>query len=282
MKRGNIQTLQAARHLLLLALLALTLTSNAASETFSVGIVPQFETQRIHATWQPLLDELKRRTGHTFVLNGSASIPEFEKQFSGGLFDFAYMNPYHLLQANNRQGYIPLVRDVDTPLSGILVVRRGTFKKVSELDGKTIAFPSPNALGATLMLKPDLDDRFRISYHPLYSKSHSSVYLNVLMGLAEAGGGVQKTLDQQPPKIRDGLEVIHRSGAIPSHPFCAHPRVPARIRKAVQQALLDLAATASGRALLAEVPVTRLGGATLEDYKPIARLGLERYYIQER
>lgn len=267
--------------LLFAALFSVT-TAHAASErTFSVGIVPQFETRQTHTIWSPILDELRQRTGYKFELSGSPSIPEFEKQFSAGLFDFAYMNPYQLLLAYNKQGYVPLVRDVGADLQGILVVKKGGIKSVGALAGKDIAFPSPNALGASLMMRADLSDKFRLNYHPTYVKSHSSSYLNVLMGLAAAGGGVQKTLDQQPQQVKEGLEVIYRTATIPSHPLAAHPRVPEKVQRQVRRALLEFAASSQGAKILAQVPIKQLGAATYADYQPISKLGLERFYVQE-
>lgn len=266
---------------LLVTVLSVTGAQGADERTFSVGIVPQFETRQTHTIWSPILDELQQRTGYRFELSGSPSIPEFEKQFSAGLFDFAYMNPHQLLLAYNKQGYVPLVRDVGADLQGILVVKKGGVKSVAALAGKDIAFPSPNALGASLMMRADLSDKFRLDYRPLYVKSHSSAYLNVLLGLAAAGGGVQKTLDQQPQQVREGLEVIYRTASIPSHPLAAHPRVPEKVQRQVQQALLEFAASSRGATILAQVPVKRLGAATYADYQPIARLGLERFYVQE-
>lgn len=268
--------------LLLLSLLTSATAAHAATErSFSVGIVPQLEIHQTHDIWTPILDELKRRTGYTFKLSGSASIPEFERQFSAGLFDFAYMNPYHLLLANNRQGYIPLVRDVSSELHGILVVKKGGIKNINELAGKSIAFPAPNALGASLLMRAELSNRFKLNYHPIYVKSHSSVYLNVLLGVTPAGGGIDRTLKQQPENIRNNLEVIYRTAGFASHPFVAHPRVPLEIQQQVQQALLDFAATSRGKALLNQVPFQQLGSTHYDDYKPIAALGLEQFYVQE-
>lgn len=253
----------------------------AGERTYSIGVVPQFEARQIHNTWNPILDELKQRTGYNFELTGSPSIPEFEKQLDAGFFDFAYMNPYHMVIAHNKQGYVPLLRDTGTGLNGILVVKKGGIKQVSELNGKTIAFPSPNALGASLMMRADLSDKFRLDYRPTYVKSHSSVYPNVLPGLIAAGGCIQKTLNQQSPQIREGLEIIHQTGSITSHPIAAHPRVDSNIQQQVQQTFLDLARTSKGKTTLGQVPIKELGTATISDYNSIAKLGLERFYVQE-
>ncbi len=84
-----------------------------ASETYTFGIVPQFEQRKLYSIWKPIIEELEKRTGFTFRIATALTIPEFEKKFAKGNFDFAYMNPYHLLKANKAQGYIPILRCSD-------------------------------------------------------------------------------------------------------------------------------------------------------------------------
>ena len=127
-------------------------TSVAEVKQYTVGIVPQFETNRLYKIWRPILDELEQRTGLRFTLKGSTNIPDFENEFMSGSFDFAYMNPYHIMMASESEGYIPLVRDVGRTLNGVLVVRKdNAIRTVKELNHKKVAFPSPNAVGASLL-----------------------------------------------------------------------------------------------------------------------------------
>jgi phosphonate transport system substrate-binding protein len=115
--------------------------------------------------------------------------------------------------------YLPLVRD-NKPHRGIVVVRKGgPITKIADLDGKTVAFPSPNAIGATLMTRAELERLFGVKVVPLYVKSHSSVYLHVAKGLAAAGGGVMKTLQEQDAAVRDLLSVLHTTEVMPNLPW---------------------------------------------------------------
>ncbi len=249
---------------------------------YTFGIVPQFNAAEILSIWKPILSEIEKRTGLKFRLVGSDSIPAFERQFSAGIFDFVYMNPYHFIRAERSQGYIPLVSDVGRKLFGILVVRADSpLRSVRDLEGTLVAFPAPNALGASLMIRADLRRKFGVDIVPRYVRSHSSVYLNVVLGKAAAGGGVQKTLEQQPPAVRDNLRVIYRTREVISHPIAAHPRVPPKVRESVMQSLLALGETASGRAILARVPIQQVGPVTAADYAPLAELGLEAFYTEE-
>nr|WP_320191598.1 phosphate/phosphite/phosphonate ABC transporter substrate-binding protein [uncultured Desulfobacter sp.] len=272
--------------LLLLFLFCFTFIYNTArcAETglvFTVGVVPQFEARKLHGIWRPVLDQLEAKTGYHFKLKGSQTIPDFEVEFTEGKFDFAYMNPYHLVIANQKAGYIPLVRDCGRRLFGVLVVAKNSgISDPASLNGKIVAFPAPNALGACLQIRQELQDQFGITVAPKFVKTHDSVYLNVLLGEAVAGGGVQKTLQQQKPEYRDNLKIIHTTRKVAPHPFAALPSVPPEVRHRVQEAFFSLGREESGRMLLGKIPIKEIGPASLEDYKPLLQMGLERYYQQ--
>jgi len=249
-----------------------------AEQKYVFGVVPQFEQRKLFAIWKPIIDDLERRTGLSFDLVTTLKIQDFEKEFIQGNFDFAYMNPYHILKAVPAQGYIPLVRD-KAPLRGVLVVRKdGPIRTVAELSGKVVAFPSPNALGAALLMRADLERLYHIKVTPLYVKTHSSVYLHVVKDLTAAGGGVQKSLQEQSPDIRDALRVLYTTRPLPSHPVAAHPRVPKEQREKVRRALLAMGAGPEGNELLSRIPMKEITAASMDDYKEMQEWGLDAYW----
>lgn len=248
-------------------------------KTYRFGVVPQFEARRLHAIWSPILKELNNQTGYNFILEGAPTIAEFEKLFMAGHFDFAYMNPYHFILANQLQGYLPLIRDVGKTLHGVLVVKNSSkIENVKDLDGKKIAFPSPNALGASLQMRQELHDDFNIAITPVYVKTHDSVYLNVLLDKTKAGGGVQKTLSRQPKQYQDALRVIHKTRKVSPHPIAANPKVEEKVRQAIQKAFLKMAKTE----LLSKVPIKKVGIATMEDYDVLNKMNLDRFYVKPK
>jgi len=250
-----------------------------AGATYTLGVVPQFGQRQLFSIWDPIVKELNRRTGMEIQLVASLSITEFEWALEKGTFDFVYANPYHILRVSDSQGYIPLVRDQE-PLCGILLVRKESpVKSVAELAGKTLAVPSPNALGASLLLRADLDHLYGVRMSMVNARTHNSVYLTVFNGLADAGGGVQKTLAEQAPEIREGLRTLYTTRAMPSHPIAAHPRIKPDVREQVRKALLDMSATPTGKALLDEIPMPSAVSASLEDYLVMRKWGLETYWV---
>ena len=263
------------------ALLAAAAAGAQEKPTFNVGVVPQFEARKLADIWLPILDELERRTGYHFDMEGSARIPVFEKSFEAGEFDFAYMNPYHCLVAMETQGYVPLVKDGSRLLYGVLVVRKDSpYEKVEDLDGQTIAFPAPNALGASLLMRAELTRKVGLTFTPVYAQTHTSSYLNVVLGEAAAAGGVASTLAKQEPEIRDQLRVVYETVRTPPHPVVAHPRVPAEVREKVRQAFLDMAATPEGQAMLAKIPMNQAVPAEQAEFAALGEMGLRDFYVK--
>jgi phosphonate transport system substrate-binding protein len=237
-----------------LVLIALLFGSPAAhtEESYTFAVVPQFEQRKLFTVWQPIVDELSRRTGYNLKLVATLTVPDFERELATGRFDFVYANPYHIMREGSRQGYVPLVRDQQA-LRGILVVRKdSSYKTPAELDGEKLAIPSFNALGASLLIRADLEQVFHAKTIPIDVKTHSSVYLQVANGLIPAGGGVEKTLREQDKAVQDMLACSTPPAKCPRIRSLPTPGCRPRCARCCS-ALLDLAATE--RKLLQRVPM---------------------------
>jgi len=254
-----------------------------AAQTYGFAIVPQYAPVEIGKRWTPLLSRLEADTGLGFQLRIHDKTPAFEADFLRGVPDFVYLNPYHMIMAAKAQGYVPLVRGAE-PLAGILVAdKAGPVRKLADLDGARLAFPSPNAFGASLYMRALLAEREGIDFTPVYVGTHRNVYRHVLLGEAAAGGGIEATLDREPASARERLHVLYRTPATASHPVAVHPRVPREVRDRVARALVALNREPADRKLLDDV---ELGGATqadfARDYQPLSKLKLDRYLVVDQ
>lgn len=261
----------------------LSSVAGAHAETFSFSVVPQFPVVEVFRSWRPLLDALEADTGHKFELKTSENIPKFEASFLAAEPDFVYMNPYHAVMAHRSGGYIPLVRSSEA-LSGILVVRKdSSIRELSELKGSTIAYPAPNAFGASLYMRALLGERFKIPTESVYVQTHVNAYRAVIRGDNPAAGGIRSTLDREPSEVRDKLRVLYETPSTASHPVAVHPRVNASIRNAVRNALLKIAKTEAGSKLLDGVSLDGLVAADYaKDYAPLEALRLERFVVSPK
>jgi len=267
--------------LIFLTLLAFILPAAAAwGQTYVFAVVPQFPAVEVFRTWRPLLDAIEQGTGYKFELRTSDTIPKFEASFQAGEPDFAYMNPYHAVMARKAAGYIPLVRSSES-LSGILVVRNDSpLRSIAELKGASIAYPAPNAFGASLYMRALLGERFKIATDPVYVQTHVNAYRSVIRGDTPAAGGIRSTLEREPAEVRDKLRVLYETPATASHPVSAHPRVPPAVRMAVRAAMIKLAKTEAGMKMLDAVSLDALVEADYaQDYAPLEAFRLERFVV---
>jgi phosphonate transport system substrate-binding protein len=266
-----------------LALLALLPTQVlGANQTFTLSVVPQFTPVDIGLRWTPLLHRLEAETGYGFQLRLADKIPRFEADFQAGVPDLLYLNPYHMLMAAKAQGYIPLVRGID-PLYGILVVdKNGPIKRLDDLKDKLLAFPAPNAFGASLYLRSLLIEKEGLRFTAEYVGTHQNVYRHVVMGEAAAGGGITATLEKESATLQSRLHVLYTTPGVASHPLAAHPRVPQAVREKIIAALLKLDRDPSGRKLLADVELDKVVSADFaRDYQPLEKLKLERHAVHQ-
>lgn len=246
----------------------------------TVGVVPQFPLSKIYGTWNPVLKAISASTSINFSLKPYATIPEFEKAILSGDIDVAYMNPYHVVMANKSAGYIPIIRDDKQRLTGILVVRKDSpIQRLSELEGKTIVFPSPNAFGASLYMRALLSEKENIHYKSKYISTHSNVYRHVVSGLAAAGGAIRATLTQESAAIQSDLRVLYETPAAYPHPIVVHPKVPENIRAQLQDTFIALSNTKEGKLLLSQIQISKPVKTSFTDYAPLAELGLDKYVV---
>lgn len=251
-----------------------------SKKIYSVYVVPQYSISEIYTSWSPLLEKVGIDTRQCFNLVVPNTIPEFEKAVFAGKADFAYMNPYHEVIAYHAQGFQPLFADGTHLLDGIIVVRADSpYKTLADLRNTKIAFPSPNAFGASLLIRATLA-KAGVPFRPEYVKSHSNVYRAVILGDMQAGGGIHSSLEHERPEIKEKLRVLYSTPSYRPHPFAAHPRVAPSEMETIRGEFIKLTSDALGRQLLAGIQMPNPVSVSYQkDYQVLEGLGLSKYVV---
>jgi phosphonate transport system substrate-binding protein len=268
---------------LVLTLLPLLACAEPLASSLTVGVVPQFTSLQIHKDWTPFLERLSRDSGVPLKLKIYQRIPEFEADMLKGGPDFVFMNPYHQVMARRAAGYVPLVRD-SKPLTGILLVRHDSpLKTLKDLAGEKLAFPAPNAFGASLYMRALLAEQEGVKIEPVYVKTHSNVFRQIILGDMAAGGTTRSAFQREPDAVAVQLRVLFETPGVAPHPLAAHPRVSREQRKALTEAILHLREDAAAAPLLQGVQMAEPVVADYaRDYQPLERLKLEKYLVIEK
>ena len=251
-----------------------------STKVYSFDVVPQLTAAKIYTTWSPLLQRVGQEAGLCFELRVWPTIPEFEQKLLKGDPEFVFLNPYHAVLAYQKKKYQPLLADSEDLLTGILVVRTDSpIQSLEALKGKTISLPAPNAFAASLLIRAELAKR-KIDVQPVFVKTHSNVYRSVIGKDAVAGGGVNNTLDNEAPEVRQQLRVLFETPAYTPHPIVTHPSVPEAVRERFLQAMLKLTQDDAGRKLLDDINLHKPQAVTYaKHYKPLEALQLEKFLV---
>jgi len=256
------------------------LGAQVSTKVYTFDVVPQFPAAKIYTTWSPLLQRIGQDAGLCFELRVSASIPEFEQRFLKGESDFTFLNPYHAVLAYQKKKYQPLLADTQDLLTGILVVRSDSpIKNLNDLKGKNVSFPAPNSFAASLLIRAELAKQ-KIDINPVFVKTHSNVYRSVINKDALAGGGVNNTLDNEAPEVRQQMRVLYETPAYTPHPIATHPSVTSEVRERFLKAMVKLSQDEEGQKLLDGINLNKPQAVNYaKHYKVLESLQLEKFLV---
>ncbi len=279
MKLNNLQRI-AGLFILTITVFVITAGVFAANapdpkRTLSFGIVPQQSATKLARKWTPFLAYLSKKTGYRIDFKTAKDIPTFEERCAAGEYDIAYMNPYHYTVFHESPGYKVLAKQKLKALKGIIVARKDSpYKELSELDGSTLAFPSPAAFAATIVTRAYFDGQ-GINITPKYVSSHDSVYRSVAKGLYPAGGGVPRTFRSMDKSIRDQLRIFWISKGFTPHAIAAHPRVSEEIVRKITAFMAEMENDPVGKEILKRLNFKGLVNAQDSDWDDVRALGID-------
>ena len=238
-----------------------------SKEALIFGVVPQQSTDKLLKDWAPIMRFLRKELQRPVRFASAPTIGEFALRCERGEYDIAFMNPYQYAKYSRKPGYRVLVNQSNKKLSGIIVVTKDSpIKNISDLNHQSIDFPSPNAFASSLLIQSELRKN-KITYNPIFSGSHDSVYRNVAFNVSHAGGGIQRTLDAQPEQIKSKLRVLATTKGFTSHAIAVHPRVSPELQQAITKSLLKLP-----KSMLETLGFNKLQTAKDSDYDDLRTL----------
>ena len=258
----------------------MVLASDHKELRYTVSVVPQSSPLETYQAWNPVLEKLSEQTGFNFDLKIAETRTAFEQQINNGELDFVFMNPYYMMVSHKKKTYIPLIRNSSNLLRGIIVVKNDSaFKSLLDLNGKEIAFPSPNSFGATLYIRGQLEKN-NVKVSPVYVNTHRNVYRSVLMGDLAAGSGINISFEEEPDNVRQKLKILYMSPEFPPHPFCASSHISKSVRNKIVQAFINLSTNADTAKLLNAIEMPKpIKADYSRDYKVLETLNLDKFAV---
>lgn len=246
-------------------------------KTYILGIHPLHNPQKLFEVFNPLVEYLSKETGTNIKVEASKDYPSYDKKLASEAFDFGLPNPFQTINSfNYHYEVINQVGSTDLFRGTILVRKDSDINAIEDLKGKSIAYPAPTALAATMMPQYFLQTNglnLKTDTKTHYVGSQESSMMNVyLKKTAAAATWPIPWIDLQKnkPKIASQLKVAWQTSTLPNNSFTYHKnKVPKELANKIRNLLANLHTHAEGIQLLKRMNIEQIHLASNQTYQPV-------------
>lgn len=244
----------------------------------SFAVHPLHNPALLHQVFAPLIGYLNATAGGaTFKLIASRDYAAFDRRLAAREFDFALPNPYQAVRAA-AGGYRIFGKVAgDEDFRGLILTRRdSSIGAIGDLRGRTISYPAPTAVAATMLPQYFLHRNGvpLSATRPLYVGSMESTIRSLAVGTSDAAAiwpDPWNKFSRSDPGTAARLQVRWQTPPLVNNALVVRKSVPAELASRVLLALTRLGATAAGRALLDRLNVPGFEAADDRTYAPVRR-----------
>lgn len=244
---------------------------------YTFAIHPLHNPSYLFEVFNPMIEHLNHCIPDArFKLEASRDYATFDQKLINQTVDFALPNPYQTLIAIEHQYRVIAKMGDDFNFKGIILVRKDSGIEIpTDLKGKSVSYPAPTALAATMLPQNFLQNNgldINKDIENKYVGSQESSIMNVFMGTTEAGATWPppwKALSDKRPELKEQLKVIWETQALPNNGVVAHQSVPKTLANQVQAVLINLHNNAEGQAILKNMYLSKYEPATNQTYQSV-------------
>ena len=232
-------------------------SSNGVKE-YRFGFHPMHNPKRLYEIFSPIVDYLNAHViDARFVFEGARDFTAYNEKLYSRQFHFSLPNPYQTINAVDKGYKVFAKLGDDKNFRGVIVVRKDSgINAITDLVGKSVSYPAPSALAATLMpqyyfqthgikVTEQLDNR--------YVGSQESAVMNVYLKQTAAGATWTmpwQLLTARRPELLEQLKVIGQTDTLISSSLVVLPEVPVDVVAQVTELLTGLQDSEEGRLIL--------------------------------
>jgi len=232
--------------LALAAILTLGSTARAAEEPYTFNVLNQRSVALTAQYWNPILLYVSRKSGVPLELKLAKTTKEANALAEQGAYHFLYTNHFFTPE-RDRLGFRVIARPAGPGIRGQIVVPNDSpIKTISELNGKEVAFASPDAFAA-YWLPMDALLKNRVNVKSVFTSNQEAGLAQLKVGTV-AAAGVNDTVIQRYAR-REGFEyrLLWNSEIYNDLCIMASSKVPPAKVQAVRDAFVAMMSDSEGR-----------------------------------
>lgn len=241
-----------------------------ANEPLVFGVLNQQSAARTAQRWNPILKHLGTATGRQFVLRMGPTVKDTNAMMGRGEFDFAYTN--HNFRPEYDGQHTVIARLAGKPVFGVIAVPANSpVKKLADLAGKKLAFPSREAFMGYAVPMQALQAA-KISVDAVLAGNQDGAIAQLLAGQVDAAAVNSRFLTQYAATRQFAYREVFTSEGYGELPVIAHNRLPPTLVGAVRDALVRMKADPEGAKLLEAAEFSGFEPAQDNQYDNVRRV----------
>jgi phosphonate transport system substrate-binding protein len=236
-----------------LALAALATFGSAAhaaeEQPYAFNVLNQRSIALTSQYWNPILIYVSKKSGVPLELKLARTTKEANALAEQGAYHFLYTNHFFTPE-RDRLGFRVIARPAGPGIRGQIVVPADSqIKTLSELNGKEVAFASPDAFAA-YWLPMDALLKSKVNVKPVFTANQEAGLAQLKVGTV-AAAGVNDVIIQRYAR-REGFEyrLLWNSELYNDLCIMASSKVPAAKVAAVRDALIGMMNDPEGRKVI--------------------------------
>lgn len=241
-----------------------------ANEPLVFGVLNQQSAARTAQRWNPILKYLGTATGRQFVLRMGPTVKDTNAMMGRGEFDFAYTN--HNFRPEYDGQHTVIARLSGKPVFGVIAVPANSpVKKLADLAGKKVAFPSREAFMGYAVPMQALQAA-KVSVDAILAGNQDGAIAQLLAGQVDAAAVNSRFLTQYAATRQFAYREVFTSEGYGELPVIAHNRLPPPLVGAVRDALVRMKADPEGAKLLEAAEFSGFDPAQDNQYDNVRRI----------
>jgi phosphonate transport system substrate-binding protein len=256
---------------------------SVALAELTIGVFPRRPPAVTVQAFQPLADQLSKALGEKVVLSVPKDFKTFWKELKQEKYDLVHYNQYHYIRSHKELGYKVVAANHEYgsgKIIGAISVRKDSgVNSLADLKGKTILFGGGKKalvsyIAPTGVLKKAGLEAGR-DYKVAFSRNPPSAIIGVYNKAADASGtgniafklkGVTKKIDINQMKI------LAQTDPVTHIPWAVKKDMSAAMAKKIQETMVNLENSESGRAVLKAARVDKFIAVSDSDFDNVREI----------
>jgi phosphonate transport system substrate-binding protein len=242
-----------------------------APPPLAFGVLNQQSPALTAERWNPILAYVGTTSGVPLQLKMGRTVQETDTMMGRGDFDFVFTN--HNFQSDfDAVSFKVIARWAGESIRAVIAVPADSpIRRLQELDGKRVSFPSTDAFVAYAVPVVALK-RAGVRVEEVFGGNQEGTLAQLKAKRVEAGAVNSRFLTQYAERERVQFREIYVSEGFPDLAVIAHPRVPAATVERVRRALLGMRGDSSAAAILTAAQSKGFEPAGDRDYDGVRRV----------